>query len=328
MIENLETHTPTIEDAFSTPLPPNTARPFALLRAITISITFILIAMLIAIILTDENFLPFLSNQNLPAFIRVPLMGALGFAIGMFSWFNLSISMQQKTSGSPLSMVLNRARATHDLEIGTLAAQVLLNKSTQDSKIGPRFVYEIERLAVCHLDEIRITGDDNPLMSNQVYDQSGEHFPASYKTSHTDEEIASSVRVQVNTQTIVIRNDHTKLDQAFDDGHLRAIFIRQSLPSTLTHSLIEKTKRGPIPLRQIMEFSGIEEDLMVKRAFINKPHSGSQAEIHLILEPRLVRWRDVRTLLDPHYARNSSQRFLGRLIALVKAIYGRHLKPA
>ena len=87
------------------------------------------------------------------------------------------------------------------------------------------------------------------------------------------------------------------------------------MPEAMRQSLVEKSRAGPFPLSNVVDLRGFSETCTVQHVYL------TQDEIHLFLKPRLLRWSEVRKLIDTEYLDPDSLTLVSHMIAIAKALW-------
>lgn len=211
------------------------------------------------------------------------LAGTAGFAA-------FSYRMQARSRTSAFSLALNRRPVTSDLLIGSIARDLLLRTAAASDGSGPRYVEQMERLAVSHFDRMRLDFESSVGMTGTSLDVDG-------RIAHQENgrPASGSLSIAADDEQFVIRRGEPSDPVAIIDGKDRLLIIRHQLPETVRQSMIEKARGGPFPLHSVIEVEGLGEHCVVEAVHMN------QNEVHLMLRPDMVPWSEVRLVLNPEY---------------------------
>lgn len=225
-----------------------------------------------------------------PGMVSTLVTIPVGLIAGTAGFAAFSYRMQTRNRTSALSLALNRRPVTSGLLIGSIARDLLLRAAADSDGSGPRYVEQMERLAVSHFDRMRLDFESSVGMTGTSLDADG-------RTAHQENgrPASGSLSIAADDEQFVIRRGEPSDPVAIIDGKDRLLIIRHQLPETVRQSMIEKAREGSFPLHSMIEVEGLDEHCVVEAVHMN------QDEVHLMLRPDMVPWSEVRLVLDPEY---------------------------
>lgn len=261
------------------------------------------IALAISVALASFSFWLLIFRPGVGSMLATIPMGLLAGTAG-FAAFSYRIQTRSRTSA--LSLALNRRPVTSDLHIGSIARDLLLRTAAASDGSGPRYVDQMERLAVSHFDRMRLDFEASVGVTGTSLDADGQ-------TAHQENgrPASGSLSIAADDEQFVIRRGEPSDPIAIIDGKDRLLIIRHQLPETVRQSIIGKAREGSFPLHSMIEVEGLHEQCIVEAVYMN------QDEVHLMLRPDMVPWSEVRLMLDPEY--HSRHTLPSRLIAVVRS---------